>query len=60
VGGVTGLVGAAGGLGGFFPPLVIGVIHEWTGSFSGGFILLSLFSAACLAVCFLTRSADSA
>jgi MFS transporter, NNP family, nitrate/nitrite transporter len=31
VGAVTGLVGAAGGLGGFFPPLVLGLIKQMTG-----------------------------
>src|SRR6185503_6969417 len=33
VGSVTGLVGAAGGLGGFFPPLVLGFIKQATGSY---------------------------
>lgn len=47
VGSVTGLVGAAGGLGGFFPPLVLGVIKEATGSYTLGFALLSLFAAGC-------------
>ena len=32
VGGVTGLVGAAGGLGGFVPPLIMGYIYGRTGS----------------------------
>src|SRR4051812_18137713 len=32
VGAVTGLVGAAGGLGGFVPPLVVGLIYGWDGS----------------------------
>lgn len=50
VGAVTGLVGAAGGLGGFFPPLVVGTLHQLTGSFSGGFILLAFFAAACVAL----------
>ena len=50
VGGVTGLVGAAGGLGGFFPPLVLGVIKQQTGSFTFGFVLLSGFALACLVV----------
>ncbi|WP_035355770.1 MFS transporter [Edaphobacter aggregans] len=50
VGGVTGLVGAAGGLGGFFPPLVLGIIKQQTGSFTFGFILLCAFSLCCLAV----------
>ncbi len=51
VGSVTGLVGAAGGLGGFFPPLVLGALRQKTGSFTGGFVLLSLFAIACLIVC---------
>jgi NNP family nitrate/nitrite transporter-like MFS transporter len=46
---VTGLVGAAGGLGGFFPPLVLGFIHTQTGSYSLGFIFLSGFALICLA-----------
>ena len=51
VGSVTGLVGAAGGLGGFFPPLVLGALDQATGSFTGGFVLLAAFSLACLVVC---------
>ncbi len=50
VGAVTGLVGAAGGLGGFFPPLVLGFIKQTTGSFTLGFALLALFSMGCLLV----------
>jgi len=46
---VTGLVGAAGGLGGFFPPLVLGAINQRTGSYSLGFAFLSLFALVCLA-----------
>jgi NNP family nitrate/nitrite transporter-like MFS transporter len=47
---VTGLVGAFGGLGGFFPPLVLGVIRDATGGYSIGFVLLALFALVCLAV----------
>jgi MFS transporter, NNP family, nitrate/nitrite transporter len=50
VGSVTGIVGAAGGLGGFFPPLILGLIKQETGSFTMGFILLGVFSLVCLAV----------
>lgn len=50
VGSVTGLVGAAGGLGGFFPPLVLGAIHQLTGSFVPGFVLLALFALFCFLV----------
>lgn len=49
-GAVTGIVGAAGGLGGFFPPLVMGTVRDATGSYSIGFALLALFAAGCLAV----------
>jgi NNP family nitrate/nitrite transporter-like MFS transporter len=55
VGSVTGIVGAAGGLGGFFPPLILGLIKQQTGSFTIGFVLLGVFSLICLAV--LVRSA---
>ena len=50
VGSVTGIVGAAGGLGGFFPPLILGLIKQQTGSFTIGFVLLGVFSLICLAV----------
>src|SRR6266496_735887 len=50
VGSVTGLVGAAGGLGGFFPPLLLGFIKQQTGTFVIGFILLGVFALVCLAV----------
>ena len=36
VGSVTGLVGAAGGLGGFFPPLALGMIRQSLGFFHPG------------------------
>ncbi len=48
VGSVTGLVGAAGGLGGFFPPLVLGFVKQETGSFVIGFVLLGIFALCCL------------
>ncbi len=50
VGSVTGLVGAAGGLGGFFPPLVLGYVKQTTGSFTSGFVLLGIFALCCFAV----------
>ena len=50
---VTGLVGAFGGLGGFFPPLVLGVIRDATGVYWPGFILLSVFALVCLLVNYL-------
>jgi NNP family nitrate/nitrite transporter-like MFS transporter len=50
VGTVTGVVGAAGGLGGFFPPLVMGVVKSATGGYAVGFVLMALVGAACLVV----------
>lgn len=41
VGAVTGFVGAAGGLGGFLPPLVMGAVLQGTGSYAIGLMLLS-------------------
>ena len=38
---VTGLVGALGGLGGFFPPLLLGVFSDCIGVIWPGFLLLS-------------------
>jgi NNP family nitrate/nitrite transporter-like MFS transporter len=50
VGAVTGVVGAAGGLGGFFPPLVMGAVKSATGGYALGFVLMALIAAACLIV----------
>jgi NNP family nitrate/nitrite transporter-like MFS transporter len=50
VGSVTGVVGAAGGLGGFFPPLVMGIVKSATGGYALGFALMALVALACLAV----------
>ncbi|HET8667909.1 MAG TPA: MFS transporter, partial [Terriglobales bacterium] len=41
---VTGLVGAIGGLGGFFPPLLLGAFRDHLGRVWPGFILLSVTS----------------
>ncbi|WP_226925358.1 MFS transporter [Georgenia thermotolerans] len=46
VGSVTGIVGAAGGLGGFFPPLVMGAVYSATGHYTIGFILLAVSAFA--------------
>lgn len=47
---VTGLVGAAGGLGGFFPPILMGLVRDATGAYSIGFMLLSEIALGCLIV----------
>jgi len=41
VGSVTGVVGAAGGLGGFLPPIVMGLVYQATGGYTIGLMLLS-------------------
>ena len=50
IGAVTGVVGAAGGLGGFFPPLVMATVKSIFGSYLLGFLLLAGVAAVCLVV----------
>lgn len=47
-GAVTGIVGAAGGIGGFFPPIVLGLVQQTTDSFVFGFVLMAVFAGVCL------------
>ncbi|MBL0748965.1 MFS transporter [Nocardioides baculatus] len=53
VGGVTGLVGAAGGLGGFVPPLLMGWLYGQTESYAVGLWLLAVTAALTLALTLL-------
>lgn len=46
-GAATGIVGAAGGIGGFFPPLILGVVHDATGEFTLAFVYLVAFAWLC-------------
>ena len=48
VGSVTGIVGAAGGLGGFVPPLVMGALYGALGSYALGLAALAVVAAAAL------------
>ena len=58
VGSVTGFVGAAGGLGGFVPPLVMAAIHAGSGSYSLGIVLLLLATLGAVVVTlFVARDA---
>lgn len=59
VGAVTGLVGAAGGLGGFFPPLLLGAVRKSTGTFTPGFVLLGVFALVCLVVLYKSNSLNT-
>ena len=54
VGSVTGIVGAAGGLGGFLPPLVMGAVYEIFGSYALGLVLLALVAAGTLGLTLTT------
>ena len=47
IGAVAGVVGAAGGLGGFFPPLVMASVKTATGSYTIGFALLASAALVC-------------
>lgn len=64
VGTVTGVVGAAGGLGGFFPPLVMGATYEvLLDGYGVGLTLLAITAAGALAFALLgvrSRAADGA
>jgi NNP family nitrate/nitrite transporter-like MFS transporter len=51
-GAIGGLVGAAGGLGGFFTPIILGTSKDLTGSYFGGFAVAASFCLICL---FLAR-----
>jgi NNP family nitrate/nitrite transporter-like MFS transporter len=46
IGTVTGIVGAAGGIGGFFLPTLLGSVKQLSGSFGGGFLLFGVFAFA--------------
>ncbi|MEH7416618.1 MFS transporter [Neobacillus drentensis] len=47
---VNGIVSAMGGLGGFFPPLILTIFFNWTGHYAIGFMSLSEFSLACFVI----------
>ncbi|GMX61906.1 nitrate/nitrite transporter [Paenibacillus elgii] len=48
IGIVTGIVGAAGGLGGFFLPKILGNLKLATGSFASGFLILGVIALSCV------------
>lgn len=47
---VNGLVSALGGLGGFFPPLILTLLFQLTGHYAIGFMALSEVAIACLVI----------
>lgn len=50
IGVATGIVGAAGGLGGFLLPVLLGLNKDMTGSYGPGFIGFGVTALACLAL----------
>jgi len=59
-GAAAGIVGAAGGLGGFFPPVFVGLVKDAEGTYTYGFVGLLVFVVLCLALAvWLIRSAPS-
>lgn len=48
IGVITGIIGAAGGLGGFFLPSMMGLARGGTGSFASGFVGMALYGLFCL------------
>lgn len=50
IGLMTGIVGAAGGLGGYALPLILGNLYKATGSYTIGFIMLSIIVLCCLSL----------
>lgn len=49
VGTVTGIVGAAGGVGGFLLPFLLGYLHDTSGSYTAGFLVCALAALVTLA-----------
>jgi NNP family nitrate/nitrite transporter-like MFS transporter len=49
-GAAAGIVGAAGGLGGFFPPVFVGLLKDAEGTYTYGFVGLLVFTTVSLAI----------
>lgn len=57
IGIITGIVGAAGGLGGFLLPTLLGTLKQTTGAFGSGFMIFALVGfAAAGALVFVSRA----
>jgi NNP family nitrate/nitrite transporter-like MFS transporter len=57
IGVITGIVGAAGGMGGFFLPTLLGGLKQLTGSFASGFAIFALFGfASAVAILLVSRA----
>jgi NNP family nitrate/nitrite transporter-like MFS transporter len=47
---VTGIVGAAGGIGGFFLPTLLGILKETTGTYASGFLSFAVIAIAAFGI----------
>jgi NNP family nitrate/nitrite transporter-like MFS transporter len=56
VGVATGILGAAGGIGGFFLPTLLGTLKHSTGSYAGGFAVLAALAVVALVVLAVVQS----
>ncbi len=56
IGVLTGIVGAAGGIGGFLLPNVLGRLKQQTGSFAPGFMVFALMACLCVLALWRLRS----
>ena len=50
---VNGVVAALGGLGGFFPPLMLSLLYKLTGHYAIGYMALSQVASVCLIIVFV-------
>lgn len=56
IGMVTGIVGAAGGIGGFFLPNILGTLKQVTGTFASGFLVFSVIALIALAILLVAQA----
>ncbi len=56
IGVLTGVVGAAGGFGGFLLNILLGSFKHWSGSFALGFVSFGILAAICACIMFTYRS----
>jgi NNP family nitrate/nitrite transporter-like MFS transporter len=52
---MTGIIGAAGGIGGFYLPVIMGIAKESTGSYQAGFLTFGVIAAIALGLVLLLR-----
>ncbi|RXY98353.1 nitrate/nitrite transporter [Fictibacillus sp. S7] len=57
IGVITGIVGAAGGVGGFFVPIILGSLKELSGTYASGFIVYSLIGGCAFVLLMVAQNA---